>query len=164
MCGSDLLECFCIAVEVKKEPEAPTEAVKQEEREPGTKSSAPAPPSKQPPEKRARLQWHSSSTLGRMFSFCSTSACFSTLLEAEKELALEGSGGWWSQWLHNLTHSLDPFIIRQLWAFGAVWLCAGILQSSVITNFDEKLMSAPLGLRFRWNHIVLVGLMNSAPL
>uniref|UniRef100_A0A674PKI2 Mediator of RNA polymerase II transcription subunit 6 n=1 Tax=Takifugu rubripes TaxID=31033 RepID=A0A674PKI2_TAKRU len=45
-----------IPVEVKKEPEAPTEVVKQEEREPGTKSAAPAAPSKQPPEKRARLQ------------------------------------------------------------------------------------------------------------
>uniref|UniRef100_G3PEN9 Mediator of RNA polymerase II transcription subunit 6 n=1 Tax=Gasterosteus aculeatus aculeatus TaxID=481459 RepID=G3PEN9_GASAC len=41
---------------VKKEPEPPTEAVKQEEREPATKSAAPAPPSKPPPEKRARLQ------------------------------------------------------------------------------------------------------------
>lgn len=56
MCSTDLVECLCIAVEVKKEPEAPTEAVKQEEREPGAKSAAPAPPSKQPPEKRARLQ------------------------------------------------------------------------------------------------------------
>ncbi|KAG7229174.1 hypothetical protein INR49_013117 [Caranx melampygus] len=45
-----------IPVEVKKEPEPPTETVKQEEREPATKSSAPAPPSKPPPEKRARLQ------------------------------------------------------------------------------------------------------------
>ncbi|KAF3845297.1 hypothetical protein F7725_008460 [Dissostichus mawsoni] len=45
-----------IPVEVKKEPEPPAEAVKQEEREPATKSSAPAPPSKPPPEKRARLQ------------------------------------------------------------------------------------------------------------
>lgn len=56
MHSTDLHKCFCIAVEVKKEPEAPTEVVKQEEREPGTKSAAPAPPSKQPPEKRARLQ------------------------------------------------------------------------------------------------------------
>uniref|UniRef100_A0A667ZGT2 Mediator of RNA polymerase II transcription subunit 6 n=1 Tax=Myripristis murdjan TaxID=586833 RepID=A0A667ZGT2_9TELE len=46
----------CVSVEVKKEPEPPTEAVKQEEREPAAKSSAPAPPSKPPPEKRARLQ------------------------------------------------------------------------------------------------------------
>uniref|UniRef100_A0A7N8YLZ0 Mediator of RNA polymerase II transcription subunit 6 n=1 Tax=Mastacembelus armatus TaxID=205130 RepID=A0A7N8YLZ0_9TELE len=45
-----------IPVEVKKEPEPPTETIKQEEREPGTKASAPAPPSKPPPEKRARLQ------------------------------------------------------------------------------------------------------------
>lgn len=60
-----LIASSCIAVEVKKEPEPPTEAVKQEEREPATKSSAPAPPSKPPPEKRARLQWHSSHTLGR---------------------------------------------------------------------------------------------------
>lgn len=51
-----LIECSGIAVEVKKEPEPPTEVVKQEEREPATKSSAPAPPSKPPPEKRARLQ------------------------------------------------------------------------------------------------------------
>uniref|UniRef100_A0A7N8YLF7 Mediator of RNA polymerase II transcription subunit 6 n=1 Tax=Mastacembelus armatus TaxID=205130 RepID=A0A7N8YLF7_9TELE len=43
-------------VHVKKEPEPPTETIKQEEREPGTKASAPAPPSKPPPEKRARLQ------------------------------------------------------------------------------------------------------------
>lgn len=60
--------CFVlivVAVEVKKEPEPPTETVKQEEREPATKSSAPAPPSKPPPEKRARLQWHSSHTPGR---------------------------------------------------------------------------------------------------
>uniref|UniRef100_A0A3Q3CS86 Mediator of RNA polymerase II transcription subunit 6 n=3 Tax=Haplochromini TaxID=319058 RepID=A0A3Q3CS86_HAPBU len=41
---------------VKKEPEPPTETVKQEEREQATKSSAPAPPNKPPPEKRARLQ------------------------------------------------------------------------------------------------------------
>lgn len=52
-----LIPCSYIAVEVKKEPEPPTEAVKQEEREPATKSAAPAPPSKPPPEKRARLQW-----------------------------------------------------------------------------------------------------------
>ncbi|CAL8301958.1 unnamed protein product [Boreogadus saida] len=46
-----------IPVEVKKEPEPPAETVKQEtEREPATKTSAPAPPSKPPPEKRARLQ------------------------------------------------------------------------------------------------------------
>ncbi|KAA8581862.1 hypothetical protein FQN60_008602 [Etheostoma spectabile] len=45
-----------IPVEVKKEPEPPTEAVKQEEREPAPKSSAPAPSSKPPLEKRARLQ------------------------------------------------------------------------------------------------------------
>lgn len=51
-----LHKCFCFAVEVKKEPEVPTEIVKQEEREPGAKSSAPALPNKQPPEKRARLQ------------------------------------------------------------------------------------------------------------
>uniref|UniRef100_A0A3P8VG20 Mediator of RNA polymerase II transcription subunit 6 n=1 Tax=Cynoglossus semilaevis TaxID=244447 RepID=A0A3P8VG20_CYNSE len=42
--------------QVKKEPEPPAETVRQEEREPATKSSAPAPPSKPPPEKRARLQ------------------------------------------------------------------------------------------------------------
>jgi len=58
---SHLIECSCIAVEVKKEPEPPTEVVKQEEREPATKSSAPAPPSKPPPEKRARLQWEEQS-------------------------------------------------------------------------------------------------------
>ncbi|CAL8283737.1 unnamed protein product [Lota lota] len=45
-----------IPVEVKKEPEPPAETVKQEEREPATKTSAPAAPSKPPPEKRARLQ------------------------------------------------------------------------------------------------------------
>ncbi|XP_049596898.1 mediator of RNA polymerase II transcription subunit 6 isoform X2 [Syngnathus scovelli] len=47
-----------IPVEVKKEPEPPTETVKQEEREPAAKSSATAaaPTSKPPPEKRARLQ------------------------------------------------------------------------------------------------------------
>ena len=61
-----LTVCSCVAVEVKKEPEPPTEAVKQEEREPATKSSAPAPPSKPPPEKRARLQWaEQSHTQGR---------------------------------------------------------------------------------------------------
>lgn len=42
---------------MKKEPEPPAETVKQEEREQATKSSAPAPPNKPPPEKRARLQW-----------------------------------------------------------------------------------------------------------
>lgn len=51
-----VIACSFVAVEVKKEPEPPTETVKQEEREPATKSSAPAPPSKPPPEKRARLQ------------------------------------------------------------------------------------------------------------
>ncbi|XP_068608041.1 mediator of RNA polymerase II transcription subunit 6 isoform X1 [Brachionichthys hirsutus] len=45
-----------IPVEVKKEPEPPIETVKQEEREPATKSSTPGPPGKPPPEKRARLQ------------------------------------------------------------------------------------------------------------
>lgn len=45
-----------IPVEVKKEPEPPAETVKQEEREPAVKLSAPAPSSKPPPEKRARLQ------------------------------------------------------------------------------------------------------------
>ncbi|XP_064816529.1 mediator of RNA polymerase II transcription subunit 6-like [Oncorhynchus masou masou] len=46
-----------IPVEVKKETEPPVELVKQEEREPATKTSAPAPPSsKPPPEKRPRLQ------------------------------------------------------------------------------------------------------------
>ncbi|KAJ8289672.1 hypothetical protein GJAV_G00003980 [Gymnothorax javanicus] len=47
-----------IPVEVKKEPEAPVETVKQEEREPAAKppAPAPAPPAKAPPEKRARLQ------------------------------------------------------------------------------------------------------------
>uniref|UniRef100_A0A3P8YZ15 Mediator of RNA polymerase II transcription subunit 6 n=1 Tax=Esox lucius TaxID=8010 RepID=A0A3P8YZ15_ESOLU len=42
---------------VKKEPEPTAETVKQEEREPAAKPSAPAPAStKPPPEKRARLQ------------------------------------------------------------------------------------------------------------
>uniref|UniRef100_A0A8C7ZB20 Mediator of RNA polymerase II transcription subunit 6 n=1 Tax=Oryzias sinensis TaxID=183150 RepID=A0A8C7ZB20_9TELE len=45
-----------IPVEVKKEPEAPAETVKQEERESAAKTSAPTPSSKPPPEKRARLQ------------------------------------------------------------------------------------------------------------
>ncbi|XP_018582967.1 mediator of RNA polymerase II transcription subunit 6 isoform X1 [Scleropages formosus] len=45
-----------IPVEVKKEPEPPTETVKQEEREPAAKTPAPTPPNKAPPEKRARLQ------------------------------------------------------------------------------------------------------------
>ncbi|KAF7201262.1 mediator of RNA polymerase II transcription subunit 6 [Nothobranchius furzeri] len=45
-----------IPVEVKKEPEPASDAVKQEEREPATKLSASAPPTKPPPEKRARLQ------------------------------------------------------------------------------------------------------------
>ncbi|KPP65539.1 mediator of RNA polymerase II transcription subunit 6-like, partial [Scleropages formosus] len=44
-----------IPVEVKKEPEPPTETVKQEEREPAAKTPAPTPPNKAPPEKRARL-------------------------------------------------------------------------------------------------------------
>lgn len=59
----EVVLCSFAAVEVKKEPEPPTEIVKQEEREPATKSSAPAPPTKPPPEKRARLQWPSSPSL-----------------------------------------------------------------------------------------------------
>uniref|UniRef100_A0AAY5EE39 Mediator of RNA polymerase II transcription subunit 6 n=1 Tax=Electrophorus electricus TaxID=8005 RepID=A0AAY5EE39_ELEEL len=43
-------------LEVRKEPELPAEAVKQEEREPATKTPAPSGASKAPPEKRARLQ------------------------------------------------------------------------------------------------------------
>ncbi|XP_023691749.1 mediator of RNA polymerase II transcription subunit 6 isoform X2 [Paramormyrops kingsleyae] len=45
-----------IPVEVKKEPETSTEAIRQEEREPAAKTPAPTPPNKAPPEKRARLQ------------------------------------------------------------------------------------------------------------
>lgn len=76
-----LIECSGIAVEVKKEPEPPTEVVKQEEREPATKSSAPAPPSKPPPEKRARLQWFFSHILGRWRNVKSCSTNWENSLE-----------------------------------------------------------------------------------
>lgn len=59
-------------------------------------------------------------------------------------------------WLIHLTYS---FIIRQPWAFGAVWLCAGILQSSVITEEADVNTS---WFTVIWDHIVPVGLMNSA--
>lgn len=50
------LPSIVYSVEVKKEADLPAETVKQEERETASKTPAPAPPSKPPPEKRARLQ------------------------------------------------------------------------------------------------------------
>lgn len=116
MHSTDLHKCFCFAVEVKKEPEAPTEIVKQEEREPGAKSSAPAPPSKQPPEKRARLQWHLSSTLGRMLSFYSIPAHLFTLMDNGNKLALGQAVGGLSDTITRIIHLIH--LSSQSWA---VW-------------------------------------------
>lgn len=149
-------------MEVKKEPEAPTEVVKQEEREPGTKSAAPAAPSKQPPEKRARLQWHLSSSLGRVLSFFSISAYMFTLVVAENKLALEGWGSWWSQWHNYLNH---PLLIRQPWACGSYmmqafyshcWFWILILADVSISTFN---------ISNKWHPSCRphLGLLNAAP-